>query len=140
MTIDKIKVFLKQALSLRREIVGQQERLAMLKSAMTSPRGTMWSTLKTFTGVGSDPLGDAVVKKIGLEVAIEQDIAKLSAVVLAIEQAVEGLEDSAEREVLRLRYLNGLSWERVAKRMGYSKDRVFQIHRQAIIRLQYITV
>lgn len=50
-----------------------------------------------------------------------------------IEAAIEQLPKVREREVLRLRYLQGLSWEMIAAQVGYSVIRVYQIHGNALI-------
>ena len=45
---------------------------------------------------------------------------------------IEALDEPARREVLRLRYLDGLKWAEIAGRLGYSTIRCYQIHREAI--------
>ena len=49
-----------------------------------------------------------------------------------MDNAIEALEDERQRNVMRLYYLNGLTWEQVAERMHYSREWVCRLHRKAI--------
>ena len=40
----------------------------------------------------------------------------------AVEGFIRQIEDSMTRRAFRLRYLDGLSWEQIARRMGYAND------------------
>lgn len=46
--------------------------------------------------------------------------------------AINRLSDVRYRTVLINRYLNGLSWEEIAKCMNYGFDYVFELHRKAL--------
>lgn len=50
-----------------------------------------------------------------------------------ISDSIEMMEDEQEKQLLRLRYLQGYSWKDVAKDMAYSEQRVYQIHGNALI-------
>ncbi len=63
--------------------------------------------------------------------APELDRARERAAELARERAkeaaaalewIEGIEDSVSRRAMKLRYLDGLSWKEVARRMGYQTE------------------
>ena len=49
-----------------------------------------------------------------------------------IERAIEQVEDGAQREVLRWRYLTNLNMEEIAGKMGYSRMQVSRIHGRAL--------
>lgn len=59
---------------------------------------------------------------------------RVSRAILAIETALEGLKP-AERQVLRLRYIDGLSWTQVCLRAHYSRAQAFRIHAAALKQL-----
>lgn len=61
--------------------------------------------------------------------------AQLDAQLLEIENAIEVLE-STERELIRLRYLEGLKWEEVAVEIGYSWQQTHRIHARALVKLR----
>lgn len=45
---------------------------------------------------------------------------------------IEAVPDAAGREVLELRYLSGLTWMHIARRMGYEERQVRRIHQRAL--------
>lgn len=73
--------------------------------------------------------GDEITRKTW-----EESKARVNRALLAIETDLEGLKP-AERQVLRLRYIDGLSWTQVCLRAHYSRTQVFRIHAAALKRL-----
>lgn len=65
----------------------------------------------------------------------EQRQEKLAAELLRIEQVIETL-DSTERTLMRLRYIDGLSWQAIALRISYSWQQTHRIHARALIKLK----
>lgn len=55
---------------------------------------------------------------------------------LAVAAAIDRLDDPVQREVLQHRYLDGLDWREIAERMGYSREWLWRVHRQAVGRLE----
>lgn len=54
-------------------------------------------------------------------------------------RVIENLTDRKQRTVLRDRYINRLSWRKIAKAENYSEARVYEIHREALEQIwQYI--
>lgn len=49
-----------------------------------------------------------------------------------IERAIDAVEDGEYRDLLKYRYLNGWSWQRIARRMYVSEDWVWRLHRRAL--------
>lgn len=56
---------------------------------------------------------------------------ELSAAIVKIENAIEGLEPR-ERTLIRLYYAKGLTWEEVCVAMSYSWRQIHRIHGQAL--------
>ena len=52
-----------------------------------------------------------------------------------LEDALEGLEPT-ERTIMRLRYIDGLSWLAISRRVHYSKSQLRRIHVKALNKLQ----
>ena len=55
-----------------------------------------------------------------------------------IERSIRNLKDEDEQEVLRLRYISGLSWEEVAVEIGYAWAQTHRIHSSALKNLKMI--
>ena len=52
-----------------------------------------------------------------------------------IQSRINQLEDENERDVLFYRYIKGMSWWEVAKALDYSERRVYEIHGDALKKL-----
>lgn len=81
-----------------------------------------------------------VIDKIGdkhdkLKKLYEAKVAELDARMAEIEAAIEPLAPT-ERDLIRLHYFQGLTWEEVAVRMSYSWRHVHRIHGAIIAKLQ----
>lgn len=53
---------------------------------------------------------------------------------LEIESAIEVLPPT-ERQIIRLRYIQGKTWDSVADSVGYCRQQVFRIHKKALAHL-----
>ena len=65
----------------------------------------------------------------------EKERSKLSDELLAIEKAIETLTPT-ERTLMRLRYIEGLSWQAVCNRINYSWQQTHRIHARALIKIK----
>ena len=52
-----------------------------------------------------------------------------------IASSIEDMEDDREKDLLRLKYIQGLSWEEVAVEMHYDVRHIFRIHGDALLNL-----
>jgi RNA polymerase sigma factor (sigma-70 family) len=95
------------------------------------------------TSIGSTingiPGGGGSQDKIGNHVAIMADIAEMINRELTrahermrqIETSIEILEER-EKRLMRLRYLHGLSWEKICVDMNFSWRQIHNIHAEAL--------
>lgn len=65
----------------------------------------------------------------------EKQRTKLSDELLAIENALETLT-STERTLMRLRYIEGLSWQAICGRICYSWQQTHRIHARALKKIR----
>lgn len=87
-------------------------------------------------GSGSnDALDNLLDKKSKLERQYWEKVTALTEEIEAIESAIERLEPR-ERTLIRLYYINGLTWEQVAVEMSYSWRQVHNIHGKALEQLK----
>ncbi len=71
---------------------------------------------------GEDSLQRAVEKMLELRDELAADFRRQLTIRREIEEAIRALEDERLRELLRLRYLEGLTWDKVAERMECSQQ------------------
>lgn len=117
--------------ALVREGLDIRERMARLRSLAE------WctSTLRP-TGGGKGETGDRV-SKMAAEIAdMEAHALRKAEAYLAharmVDQAIGELSDGKQRMILRLRYLDGLTWEEVSLRTNYSERWVRKLHQKAL--------
>lgn len=96
------------------------------------------------TGISSPGLGDRVQTSPGdkmpklmarlddIERKIAVQIEKEESLIEKISVQIESVEPLQYREVLAMRYINCLPWDNIARRMGYSKRRLYQLHGNAL--------
>jgi len=74
-----------------------------------------------------DPLPDIMDKLSDVDKVLLPLIERATREMGQIEKAIEGLPPT-ERVLMRAYYIEGLSWDGVAKRMSYSKRNVLRVH------------
>lgn len=57
---------------------------------------------------------------------------KNAALLEKIYKAVDELEDEVEKDIIIYRYVRGMSWEDIAKEIGYSRKQTDRIHGRAL--------
>ena len=71
--------------------------------------------------------------------ALEEKLAKGLEALLKLREEVEadlGRLKGDEREIMRMRYVEGMDWEEIYPKLNFSRRSVFYIHRRAIGRLE----
>lgn len=70
-----------------------------------------------------------------LRTLYEKKREKLTEELFYIEQVIEALEPT-ERILMRLRYIDGLSWQAICNRINYSWQQTHRIHARALIKIK----
>ena len=78
----------------------------------------------------------SIEKIIGLEMEIAKEIESLNIVRVKIEKAISSINDYGLESILRLHYINGMSWEKVAVKMNYSYRHTTRLHGIALQKLK----
>lgn len=75
---------------------------------------------------------------VELEAEIDRNIDELVVVKTEINKGISQLTDGRYREILRLRYLQGMTFERIAVTMNYSWRHVCTLHGRALLKMEEI--
>lgn len=75
---------------------------------------------------------------VELEEEIDRNIDELVAVKTEINKGISQLTDGRYREILRLRYLQGLRFEEVAVAINYSYKQTCRLHGRALLKMEEI--
>lgn len=75
---------------------------------------------------------------VELEFEIDRQIDELVAVKAEIENGISKLTDGRYREILRLRYISGKTFEEIAVHIGYSYKQTCRLHGRALLKMEGI--
>jgi RNA polymerase sigma factor (sigma-70 family) len=125
---------LKKYQALKREQAQIEEMLWELQATMTAPKTAKIDGEPRGPSSGAG-LENIVAKHLELEERYNAKLAEIIALRLAIEQAIDTLEPT-ERQLMRHRYIDGLTWEEVCVKMTYSWRQTHRIHGRALNKLR----
>ena len=122
--------------------VGQlRDQLRILESSLYSPNGQRFSATPKGTADYRSTMDGAVDRHDKLVKLYRTELAEKEARQLEIEQAIASLADTAERVVMRERYINGRGWTAICRdlqKLGYSERQVYRLHGFALLKLKEV--
>lgn len=102
-----------------------------LEAEMQSPRSQKLDGMPRGGSAPVSAVETLVVKHTELIECYQQKAAELTQAVKEIENAIEVL-DHRERTLIRLHYIQGMTWEEVCVAMSYSWKQIHRIHAKAL--------
>lgn len=134
MTEKERKENLKKRLHQYRDLEAERQQiekdLERVEDLMNSPRGSNLDGMPRSPGIG-DPVLAVVSQHQALQERYRLQLEKLAASQLLIEEMIDGLEPIA-RQLMRYRYIEGLTWEEVCVAIRYSWSQTHNIHAKAL--------
>ncbi len=128
---------LKKKLHSYRDLLAEYEQIKLelekVEAFMTAPRGSNLDGMPRNPGGGDAILG-VVSHHITLQTKYKAQLVKLAAAQDEIENLIDGLEPG-ERRLMRCRYIDGMTWEEVCVRIGYSWRQTHNIHSRILDKL-----
>ena len=126
---EKKKLFLKSYLRDKQAVIRIEEQLAELRASKISPslisdgmpHGTSLSDLSDYAAKVDELERELIQKRYDRICSFRK-----------VQTAIEELEDETEKDLLTYRYLNGMKWEEIAVKMGYSWKHIHRIHAVAL--------
>lgn len=126
--------------AIKRQLSGYQARKRELKQIEAlmadldgAPGGQNLDGMPRGSTVG-DPVAAVVAQRLALREKYQAKLAELYEAQRAVEDMIESL-DSVERELLRHRYIEGMTWEGVCVAISYSWRQTHNLHAQALDKL-----
>ena len=110
-----------------------EQNIKALRSLATSLSAPLGGDRVQSSGT-ADRVGKMVADIADAEMEMDEQIQKLTALKLEALEMINRLPEP-EQGVVRLRYVSGLTWERVADEAGYSIQNCYLLRRKAITRL-----
>ena len=110
------------------EVADLDQRIDQLRSKVESRK---WPDGLPHSNYAADRLSGIVAKIADLDAVRRPKAAELAQLRGAIEDAMVSLSP-AERRLIRLRYMDGFRWSKVAEKMGYSERQIYRYFETAI--------
>lgn len=118
-----------------RDIKLERDRLeAMVARLEYGPSGLRLDGMPRSSKPG-DPTGQQAIDHAQVRDLYRQKVTELDKAIVEVETAIECLEPR-ERTLIRLYYLDGLTWEEVCVVMSYSWRQIHNIHKKALGQLK----
>lgn len=124
------KEFLCQYLNVQTEIAAKLDQITSLRELST--RITRSLSPNKVKSSSDNQLEATVSKIVDMEKEIGASIDKLDQARRQVESAIDSMPNPVQRNVLRLRYLNGKNLEQVAEEMNYTYRNVCYLHGKAL--------
>lgn len=122
------KEYLKQGHTVARDVRFKRERIARLRDM--AEHSTSFHTAGRVSGTPQrSKMENCIVQIDELEREIDAAVGLLG----EIRAAIGRVENPAYRNVLELRYIDGMTWEQIADRMHYSDRWVKVLHGRALV-------
>ena len=124
------KEFLRRARTVDRRVDEAQERVDRLRAQLEAGR------MSSVTGMprgGAMDWTETADKLILLEQRVNAKTREFVRWKLAAIDAIRAVEEPRLAEVLELYYIDGMTWEQVAQRMGVDVRTVYRLHGRALL-------
>lgn len=123
------KADLERCWELHRELKSLNNRREQLREAATRITAQIGKEPKSTER--HDKLAEYAARLDTLDQLYTGKLLELEAQLRLIEMDIDGFPKQ-QRTILRLRYIDGLSWRKVARESSYSEKHVFKIHEAAL--------
>ncbi len=124
------KEFLNQYRNAEREIAIKMDEIIRLREMAT--KVTQVLTPDKVKGGVENCREESIAKIVDMEKEIGASIDNLKKIREQVERAINAIPNANQRDVLRLRYLNGMKWEQIAVKLNYDYRWVLRLHGMAL--------
>ncbi|MBP3657569.1 MAG: hypothetical protein J6K32_12880 [Clostridia bacterium] len=125
------QAYLEDVTNLQRRIAIKTETAHRYHDMAMRATSSMSAARSSGTGTRSK-VATNMDKYIDIERAIERDAERLKNKITITMEMIDGVNAPERKELLELRYLCGLTWEKVGQRMRYDKRQSQRIHKRAL--------
>ena len=126
------KEYLLRYQAVKREIEDLDYRMAQLRLKYAAPSAIDYSDMPKAHNTEHD-LSEYVAKMDEMTDYMISKYTRLRGIEVDIYKRVDQMQDQTERDILRTRYIDGLTWDQIALKLGYSRRNVTRIHGRALL-------
>lgn len=125
------KEYLLQYKHIQREIEDIDRRMAQIRLKYAAPSAINYSDMPKAHNTEHD-LSDYIVKMDELTDYMISKYTRLRGIEVDIYMRVDRMENQRERELLRYRYIDGMTWTEIADALDTTERNVYFIHGRAL--------
>ena len=125
------KEYILQYQQIQREIEDIDRRMAQVRLKYAAPSAINYSDMPKAHNSNHD-LSDYVAKMDELTDYMISKYNRLRGIEIDIYMRVDRMENQQERELLRYRYIDGMTWTKIADALGTTERNVYFIHGRAL--------
>ena len=125
------KEYLQQYRHIQREIEDIDRRMAQIRLKYAAPSAINYSDMPKAHNSEHD-LSDYIVKMDELTDYMISKYTRLRGIEVDIYMRVDRMENQRERELLRFRYIDGMTWTEIADALDTTERTVYFIHGRAL--------
>ena len=125
------KEYLQQYRHIQREIEDIDRRMARIRLKYAAPSAINYSDMPKAHNSEHD-LSDYIVKMDELTNYMISKYTRLRGIEVDIYMRVDRMENQRERELLRFRYIDGMTWTAIAEALDTTERNVYFIHGRAL--------
>ena len=125
------KEYLQQYRHIQREIEDIDRRMAQIRLKYAAPSAINYSDMPKAHNSEHD-LSDYIVKMDELTNYMISKYTRLRSIEVDIYMRVDRMENQKERELLRYRYIDGMTWTEIADALDTTERNVYFIHGRAL--------
>ena len=129
---EKKKQYLKRFLQMERQIEQKVDELTRLRSLAEKITPSLQAEPCAGSRDGGCPLERAMEQIIEMERQIDRDIDSMAIIRQEVHQTIAAVGCTVYRDVLRLRYINGMTYEQISSRTNYSLVHIYRLHNSAL--------
>lgn len=135
MTYEEKKTYLRRFLSARRAAEDAARRLDEYREVNAGLKSVGISDMPRGGGKPRD-LSDYVAKLDEMEGDLWEAVSRYRKQAQEVEAVISRAQDETQARLLRLRYIDGYTFEQIAVLMGYSWRQVMRLHYRAVCDLE----
>lgn len=134
-----VKAQLREVRKLKKDIEAKKrERDTLYASVLGS--GIPIKTVDVQTSTSGDVFGDRMAEIADYDKLLEEEIINLIRMQQAVNRIINTLKKPEHRAILTDYYINGYTWDRVADLNGYSTQHIYELHGEALKKLENIKI
>lgn len=125
------KEYLQRYRAAKKEAEDVELRITQLRLRYAAPSAIEYSDMPRAHDSEHD-LSDYMAKMDELTSYLVEKYKRCMGIEVDIYQRLDNMDRQEEREVLRYRYIDGMTWEQIAQRTGYVLRHIYRLHGSAL--------